>query len=192
MASGRARTRPVFNPHMEIEQLLERCPEYARDLKLNLGSVLRQPELTERQTWGTAVATAVASRSPGVLEAILTEAGKHLDERAMSAAKAAAAVMGMNNIFYRFRHLSGNEKYGGMPARLRMQVIRTHGSDAVDFELWCLAVSAVNGCGICVEAHEKVLQEKGLGEEAILAGVRIAAVIQGLAAVMDAEALAAT
>ena len=84
--------------------------------------------------------------------------------------------MGMNNIFYRFRHLSSNEKYGTMPARLRMQVIRTHGSDPVDFELWCLAVSAINGCGVCVDAHEKVLREKGVGEETILAAVRIASV----------------
>ena len=65
----------------------------------------------------------------------------------MFAAKGAAAMMGMNNIFYRFRHLSSNEKYATMPARLRMQIIARHGSDPVDFELWCLAVSAINGCG---------------------------------------------
>jgi len=99
-------------------------------------------------------------------------------------------VMGMNNIFYRFRHLSGNEKYAAMPARLRMQVIGRHGSDPVDFELWCLAVSAVNGCGVCVEAHEKVLQGKSVNEEVILAAVRIASVVNALAAVFDAETVA--
>ena len=123
---------------MTIEQLLESCPEYAKDLKLNLGSVLRQAELTEQQTWGTAVCSAMASRNSQVIDAILGEAAAHLNPQALYAAKAAAAVMGMNNIFYRFRHLSGNEKYSSMPARLRMQVIRTHGSDPVDFELWCL------------------------------------------------------
>jgi alkyl hydroperoxide reductase subunit D len=128
----------------------------------------------------------MASRNRRVLEAVLAEASRHLDEPALFAAKAAAAVMGMNNIFYRFRHLSSNEKYGSMPARLRMQVIRTHGSDPVDFELWCLAVSAINGCGVCVDSHEKVLREKGVGEETILAAVRIASVIHALAAVMDA------
>ena len=94
--------------------------------------------------------------------------------------------MGMNNIFYRFRHLSSNEKYGAMPARLRMQVIGKHGSDPVDFELWCLAVSAINGCGVCVDSHEKVLREKGVNEEAVLAVVRIASTVHGLAAVFDA------
>jgi alkyl hydroperoxide reductase subunit D len=169
---------------MELEKLLESVPEYAKDLKLNLGSVLRQTELTARQAWGTAVATAIASRNPLVTEAILAEAARKLDPQALFAAKAAAAVMGMNNIFYRFRHLSGNEKYATMPARLRMQVIRGHGSDPVDFELWCLAVSAVNGCGVCVQAHENVLREKGVGEETILAAVRIAATLHGLAAVV--------
>jgi alkyl hydroperoxide reductase subunit D len=99
--------------------------------------------------------------------------------------------MGMNNIFYRFRHLSSNEKYTAMPARLRMQVIARHGSDPVDFELWCLAVSAINGCGVCVNAHEKVLREKGVTEETVLAAVRIASIVHALAAVFDAERAAA-
>jgi alkyl hydroperoxide reductase subunit D len=179
---------------MEMEKLLESVPEYAKDIRLNMGSVLRQAELTPQQTWGTAVACAVAARNPRVLEAVSAEAAHHMDGQALFAARAAAALMGMNNIFYRFRHLSGNEKYGAMPARLRMQAIRTHGSDPVHFELWCLAVSAINGCGVCVEAHERALREKGAGEEAVLAAVRIASTIHALAVVLDAEgtALAAT
>jgi lipoyl-dependent peroxiredoxin subunit D len=173
---------------MELEQLLERCPDYAKDLKLNLGNVLRQSELTPQQAWGTAVASAIAARNPLVLEAILAEAARQLTPQALFAAKGAAAIMGMNNIFYRFRHLSGNEKYVTMPARLRMQIIGRHGSDPVDFELWCLAVSAINGCGACIEAHDNVLREKGLSEETILAAVRIAATIHGLASVLEAEA----
>ena len=169
---------------MDFEKLLEAVPDYAKDLKLNLSNVLRQAELTEQQTWGTAVATALASRNAQVTEAIVAEAAKHLTPEALFASKAAAAVMGMNNIFYRFRHLSGNENYASMPARLRMQTIRTHGSDPVDFELWCLAVSAVNGCGVCVQAHENVLREKQVSEETILAAVRIAATIHGLAAAL--------
>ena len=172
---------------MELEQLLSTVPEYAKDLKLNLGSVMRQTELTAQQAWGTAVACAIAARSPQLLASILDEAGKHLNEQAMFGAKAAAAVMGMNNIYYRFRHLSTNPKYGTMPARLRMQVIGKHGTDPVDFELWCLAVSAINGCGVCVDSHENVLREKGVTEETVLAAVRIASIVHALAAVFDAE-----
>ncbi len=175
---------------MPLEQLLEICPEYAKDLKINLGTVLRQPELTEQQTWGTAVACAIAARNPQVQDGILSEAAQHLSETALQAAKAAAAVMAMNNVFYRFRHLSGNDKYALMPARLRMQMIRNHGGDPVDFELWCLAVSAINACGACIEAHQKTLLEKGISEESILAAVRIASTILALATVMDATAAA--
>ena len=171
---------------MELEQLLNDVPDYAKDLKLNLGSVTRQPELTERQTWGTVVACAIAARNPQLRDSLTAEAATHLDEPAIFAAKAASAIMGMNNIFYRFRHLSSNEKYSTMPARLRMQVIGRHGSDPVDFELWCLAVSAINGCRVCVDAHEKVLREKGVTEETILAAVRIASTIYALATTLDA------
>jgi alkyl hydroperoxide reductase subunit D len=171
---------------MQLETLLEQVPEYAKDLKLNIGSVLRQPDLTAAQTWGTAVACAIAARNPRLTAALESEAAPHLGEQGMFAARAAGAVMGMNNIFYRFRHLSSNAKYSEMPARLRMQVIGRHGAAPADFELYCLAVSAVNGCGVCIDSHEKVLREKGVGEETVLAAVRIASVIHALAAVLDA------
>jgi len=104
-------------------------------------------------------------------------------------AKSAAAVMGMNNIYYRFQHLAKNPKYATLPAGLRMNVLRNHGIDPVDFELWCTAVSAINGCGLCVDSHEQVLRDKGMSEETILAAVRLAAVIHGLATVFDTEAV---
>ena len=169
---------------MTLDQLLDTVPDYAKDLKLNMGSVLRQPELTEQQAWGTAVATAIACRNPQLLAAILEDAPQHLNEQALYAAKGAAAIMGMNNIFYRFRHLSQNPKYAEMPARLRMQIVARHGGDPADFELWCVAVSAINGCDVCVDAHEKVLREKGVDEETILAAVRIAATVHALAAIV--------
>jgi alkyl hydroperoxide reductase subunit D len=174
-----------------MDRVYELFPDYARDLKINLQNVLKQPELTEQQTWGTAVASAVASRNPQLMEAVLEKASQHLSPEAMGAAKSAAAIMGMNNIYYRFQHLSGNSRYSELPARLRMQAIRSHASDPLDFELWCIAVSAINGCGACVASHENVLREKGVTEETILAAVRIASVIHGAAGVLDAEAAVA-
>jgi alkyl hydroperoxide reductase subunit D len=131
----------------------------------------------------------MVSRNPQVLQAVLQEAEKHLSPEAMNAAKSAAAVMGMNNVYYRFLHLTSNEKYRTIPARLRMNVIRTHGSDPVDFELWCLAASAINGCGACVDSHERTLKAKGMSEETVTAAIRLASVIHAMAAVMDAEFL---
>ena len=71
-----------------------------------------------------------------------------------------------------------------------MNILRTHGIDPVDFELWCTAVSAINGCGACVDSHEQVIRNKGISEESILAAVRLASVIHGLATVFDTEVVA--
>jgi len=96
----------------------------------------------------------------------------------------------MNNVYYRFLHLASNEKYGTLPAKLRMNGLRSHGVDPVDFELWSIAVSAINGCGKCVDAHEKIVREKGISEETILSIVRIAAVIHAIGTVLDTERVA--
>ena len=176
---------------MNLEAILDSVPAYAKDLKLNFSAVMAQTELTKQQAWGTAVASAMAARNPEITEAVLTDAANQLSPQALDAAKAAAAIMGMNNVYYRFQHLSANEKYSTIPARLRMNILRGHGIEPVDFELWCTAVSAINACGRCVTAHEKVLRDKGVGEESILAAIRIASVIHGLATVFDAERLAA-
>lgn len=173
---------------MSIDALIDGLPNYAKDLKLNYSSLVRQNmELTPQQLWGTLVASAIAARNAELTAAALAEAGKHLSEQALEAAKSAAAIMGMNNIYYRFLHLASNEKYGTIPAKLRMNALRTHGVDAVDFELWSIAVSAINGCGRCVDAHEKVVREKGVSEETILSVVRIASVIHAIGALLDAE-----
>jgi alkyl hydroperoxide reductase subunit D len=177
---------------MNLEHLMDTVPAYAKDLKLNLSSVMQQPDLTPQQAWGSALACAIAARNPQLLSAISAEAAKLLSPEAVEAAKAAAAIMGMNNVFYRFHHLTTNQKYSTMPARLRMNVLRTHGIEHVDFELFCLAVSAINACDKCVDSHEKVVREKGLGEENVLAAVRIASVIHALASVFDAEAVLAS
>jgi alkyl hydroperoxide reductase subunit D len=177
---------------MTLAELLETVPAYGRDLKLNFSTLTRQPELTPQQTWGTAVACAVAARSPELTSAVLAEAANHLTPQALDAAKGAAAIMGMNNIYYRFTHLTSNKKYRTMPARLRMNIIRSHGIDPVDFELWCAAASAIKGCAACVDSHEKVVREKGMNEETVLAAMRLAAVIHGLATVLDTEKVTAS
>jgi lipoyl-dependent peroxiredoxin subunit D len=173
---------------MSFESFLDTFPAYARDIKLNLGNILKQSELTPRQTWGTAIASAIASRNADLVRAISAEAQQHLSSVEREAAKSAAAIMGMNNVFYRFQHMVTGDKYATIPARLRMQAIRSHGTDHVDFELWCTAVSAINNCHACVGSHEKVLRDKGLEEEKIVAAVRIAAVLHAAAAVLDEQA----
>lgn len=99
--------------------------------------------------------------------------------------------MGMNNIYYRFIHLAGNEEYARLPAKLRMNVIGMPGTAKENFELWSLAVSAMNGCGMCITAHEKVVRAAGLSAEQVQAAVRIASVVNAVAIVLEAEAATA-
>lgn len=176
---------------MNLDEVIESLPSYAKDLKLNFSSVVRQQtELTGQQVGGTVVASAVASRNELLVAAVLEEAATSLTPETLDAAKAVAAIMGMNNVYYRFLHLTSNQKYGTMRAGLRMNVMRTHGIDPLDFELWATAVSAINNCPACVDSHEKSLREKGFSEEKILAAVRIASVIHAIAVVLDTEKVA--
>ncbi len=176
---------------MTLDTIRDSLPDFARDLKLNLGSVLTPagaPGLTEAQIWAIALSAAIASRHVAFARDMAALARGHLDERGVNAARAAAAIMGMNNIYYRFVHLTEDEEYGKLPARLRMNVIGSPGVERVDFELCSLAVSAINGCGACVASHERQLRQHGLGREAVQSAARIAAVIHAVAGVLEYEA----
>lgn len=173
---------------MDLTTIKNLIPDYAKDLRLNLSSVLSvegAPGLSEQQIAGVALASAVAARNPTVLAAIETATAATLGTQYVAAAKAAASIMGMNNIYYRFVHLVSNPEYGTLPAKLRMNVIGAPGIDKKDFELFSLAVSAINGCGACVDAHEKVVRHAGLSAEAVQSAVRIAAVVHGVAVALE-------
>jgi alkyl hydroperoxide reductase subunit D len=173
----------------EIERLRERLPEAARDIRLNLQTVFQTTTLTPAQTWGVAVASAIAARNAEVARAVLTEAKSHVDASVIEDAKAAAALMAMNNVYYRFRHLVGKEVYSTKPARLRMNWIGKPLGAKADFELYCLAVSAINGCESCVRSHEQVVVAGGVSEDQVHDAVRIAATIQAAAVSVEISQL---
>jgi lipoyl-dependent peroxiredoxin subunit D len=172
---------------MSLEALKNRLPEYAKDLKLNLSSLAMEPSLTEQQRAGTFIACALASRNAETTRAIMEEFAPKLSPEALDAARAAASIMAMNNIYYRFTHLASSPDYKQMPAKLRMNVIAKPGVEKADFELWSLAVSAINGCGMCIDAHDKVLRAAGITPEQIQTAVRIASVVHAVSATLDGE-----
>jgi alkyl hydroperoxide reductase subunit D len=181
-----------MEPAMSIERLKTRIPDTARDLRINLGVLTSSTALTAQQAWGTALATAITARNPEVVAAIAADAAAHLSPEATAAAHGAASIMGMNNIYYRFQHMMGEgSEYVAMPARLRMQIIGKPGVDQVDFELWCLAASAITGCEMCVRAHERTVRDKGGTKEQVQDAVRIAAVVHAVALTLDSVAPAA-
>lgn len=173
---------------MSLADLRGQLPDYAKDLRLNLDSVLSEagaPGLTQKQIAVIALASAIASRYAPLTEALATEAAQHADADALQGARAAAAIMGMNNIYYRFLHLVGNDEYASMRAGLRMNVMAKPGGDKLDFELMSLAVSAINGCGACLESHEKTLRKSDVSTQSIQSAVRIAAVVHAVAVALE-------
>ena len=173
---------------MNLETLKSALPDYAKDLRLNLSSIFGEvPGMTPTQQWGSALAVAMATRNSTVQNAIMAEAAPHLSADEVEAVKIAAAIMAMNNIYYRSLHLLENDSYLKTPAGLRMNAMAQHKASKVDFELWALAVSAVNGCGMCIQSHQKKLVADGVSDDIIRAAFRIAAVLQAVAVTIEVE-----
>ena len=164
-----------------VEALRTTIPDVAKDIKLNLQSVLQPGALTPAQRWGVAIASAVAARNVALRDALIADAASEVGGEVIDDAVAAAALMAMNNVYYRFRHLVGKPSYSQMPARLRMQRIAKPLTNKADFELFCLAVSAINGCEMCIRSHEEVVLKGGLTEEQVHDAVRIAATVNAAA-----------
>jgi lipoyl-dependent peroxiredoxin subunit D len=180
---------------MSLSELKASIPDYAKDLRLNLDSVLNEsgaPGLSSKQIGLIALASAISSRHAPLTSALAAEAAKSASAQELSGARTAAALMAMNNVYYRFTHLVGDHEYQTMRANLRMNAMANPGCDKVDFELCSLAVSAINGCGMCMDSHEKTLRKHDVPAQAVQSAVRIAAVINAVAVTLDQAAAAET
>ncbi len=150
---------------MGLQQLRDQFPEFANDVKLNIASVIRDESgLNEAQKIGIALASAYAVKDRNLVYALLEDYHAELEGGMVEAAKLAASLMAMNNIYYRFVHLVSDKDYQTMPAKLRMNGMANPGVPKADFELLALAVSAINGCGLCLDSHVKSLEKEG-GEQ---------------------------
>jgi lipoyl-dependent peroxiredoxin subunit D len=174
-----------------IDTLRDAFPEAAKDTRLNLSAVLQGGSLSTAQRYGVAAASAAASRNAQVLDAIVLDArAAQVPWAVIDDALAAASLMAMNNVYYRFRHLIGNPAYSAHPARLRMNRLVKPAASKLDFELFSLAVSAINGCETCMQSHEKVVREGGITEEQVHDAVRIASVVNAAATSLELSAVA--
>ncbi len=173
---------------MSLDALRELIPDHAKDIRLNLGSLASETTLGDQQKWGCFLASALAVGVPAVVRHLEDEASVRLSPEARNAARAAAAIMAMNNVYYRALHLMKNQEYTTMRAGLRMNVIANPGIEKDDFELFCVAVSAINGCGMCLDAHEEELKKRGVEAVRIQAALKIASVVHAASAVLRAEA----
>lgn len=164
-----------------LDPLRESLPDAARDLKINLQNVLQESTLTPEQRWGVAVACGYASRNARLAAALVAQASELVPPAVVDDGRAAATLMAMNNVYYRAKHMLGREEVNALPARLRMTRIAKPATSKLDFELMCLAVSTINGCERCIQAHEKTVREGGMPPAQVHDAIRIAATVQGFA-----------
>ena len=168
---------------MSLQTIKSSLPDYAKDIKLNLSRLLLDEQenagLSPSQVYGIALASSYTV-SNQLAAAVIETAGDQLSEAHVRAAKSAASIMAMNNIYYRFIHEVSDQDYQNMPAGLRMNVIANPGIDKIDFELMSLAVSAINGCGMCMNAHATQVNHAGLSKQSIQTTIKIASVMNAL------------
>ncbi|MBM4362585.1 MAG: carboxymuconolactone decarboxylase family protein [Deltaproteobacteria bacterium] len=169
-----------------LEKIRDALPDVARDIRVNLQNVLAAGTLSLDQVWGVGVASALSTRNHRLSEALVAEArALGVGEPVLEDARAAAVLMAMNNVFYRFRHLVEKPAYEEKPARLRMQRIAQVTSTKADFELFCLAVSAIGNCPSCVRAHEENVLKHGLTEDHVHDSIRVAATVNAAATALE-------
>lgn len=176
---------------MSIEALRDALPAYARDIARNLSVLAEETVLSDQAKWGCFVASAHAVGEPSAVRAVEAAArAAGLSEKAFEAGRTASTVMAMNNVYFRALHLMSAPEYRELPSRLRMNRLSDPGVSAVDYELWCVAVSAINGCGACLDSHEAELRARGVSPLEVQTALRIAAVVNAAARALAAESAA--
>jgi len=169
---------------MNLETFRQQMPEFAKDIKLNLGAVLEPegaPDLSQEDIDTLALSCAYSTQNKPLIKLILNHVKSRLTTEQETAAQIASTIMAMNNVYYRFTHLVSNPEYRQLPAKLRMNSMAKPPVSIPQFELYCLAISAINNCGFCMDTHVKKLEKEGLSKTAIQSAIRIAAVINAAA-----------
>ena len=171
-------------PTPALDAWRDTLPDDLKDIRLNLSAVLAGEHLTPAQALGVALAAARFVRAKNLADALESDLRAGLGDAAtpvISDAVAAAGLMAMNTVYYRFRHMLGKESYEARSPRLRMSRMAQPATGKLDFELMSLACAALAGCELCIKNHEASLLHLGAGEEACHDAVRIAAVINAAA-----------
>ncbi|MBU6339532.1 MAG: carboxymuconolactone decarboxylase family protein [Rickettsiales bacterium] len=172
-----------------LEELKSIIPDYAKDVKINLSTLISQENqaLTSKQVFGAALASAYGTKEKTLIKILENEVQNILSDVEINAVKTSASLMAMNNIYYRFLHISEDKEYSQMPAGLRMRGIMDHGIEKIDFEVFSLAISIINGCGMCIDAHANQLIKHGMSKSQVQMIAKIAAVINSAAQVLTIQ-----
>lgn len=171
----------------QVDALRDQLSESTKDLKLNLSTILRGDKLSENEAWGCALSSAYFIRSAELVAALVADSEGILSDEERDDAKAAAAIMGMNTIYYRSRHMIGKEFYEQQRAGLRMNRMMKPASDKARFELYSMACAALAGCDVCLKSHEESLIKEDVTQDQIHEVLRVAGVVNGFVVAFESE-----
>jgi lipoyl-dependent peroxiredoxin subunit D len=164
-----------------VKSVKDSIPDHSKDIKLNVDSVINRSGLDPVDTHAIAYVAALASGNGGLAFEIEMNSPLFLAEAEREAAKSAASLMGMNNVWYPFVEMAGDESMKGLPAGLRMNAYATHGGvSKKKFEMYSLAASIIGKCHFCVKAHYDTLKAEGMTVQELMAIGRIAAVVNSI------------
>lgn len=169
-----------------IDRLNDADSRFLKDLKINVGNVLKSQHLSEKEAALLALSVAINEKNAPLREALEEIAVKSgATEAEILEVAACVSVMNANNVFYRFKHfMHKNENYQNMPAGIRMSVMMNPVLGKEFFELLSLGVSALNGCEQCVTSHEASVKSHGGSEARIFDTIRLVSVIRSLIVIL--------
>jgi len=175
----------TLDTHSNMFKLAEADHRYLRDLRINVGNALNYANLSKKESLLLALAVAANEKHTHLKESVL----RLLDSENVSASEiaetyACVSLMNVNNVFYRFRHFTKASYYNDTPAGIKMNVMMNPVLGKEFFELMSLALSAVNGCEMCVNAHEDSVKKHGASEARIYDAIRLASIFKGFAAIL--------
>ena len=173
---------------MEFLQTIKgRIPDYAKDIRLNLDGTISRSSLEGNDAVGVALAAAFAAKSKVLTDAI-RNAGV-LSPEEVNGALTAAALMGLNNVWYPYIEMADDSDLAQQKAELRMNAYANNGGvDKRRFEMYALAASIIGKCHFCIKSHYDLLKNhQGMSAQQLRDVGRIAAVINAAAQVIAAE-----
>lgn len=164
-----------------IDDVKSSIPDHAKDIRLNLDTVVTRSGLDEVDAHACAYVAAIAAGNGGLAQEIEMNGPLFEAKAEREAAKTAAALMGMNNVWYPFVEMADDPSMKGLPAGLRMNAYATHGGvSKKKFEMYALAASIVGKCHFCVKSHYDLLKKEGMTVQELMAVGRIASVINSI------------
>jgi lipoyl-dependent peroxiredoxin subunit D len=168
-----------------LQQLERSGTRFIKDLRVNFKNAMKSSNLDEKETALLGLSVAANATNDVLIGVFTRRAEEHgATAREIGEAIACASLLASNNVFYRFRHFVSKEKYTQMPARIKMNIMMKPVTGKEFFELMSIAISAVNGCEMCVNSHEESLMQLESTEERVFDAIRLASIVTSLAKVV--------